>query len=124
MLNERDGVIRAAARRICAEMDEMKVHGWSYHATCSALEIYNNGTDQLRDLLQSDATGTPALSLHEDANGAVHVDGLSAQPFTSAAHIDQVISIAIFNRCAAKRVANEASSRSHMLLSFFVSGSS
>jgi kinesin family protein C2/C3 len=86
-----------------------------YALSISMLEVYN---EQIRNLLD----GTTRLDIREDTNGSPQLPGLELLPISSYKEVLKVMRQGSSNRSVGATLMNEASSRSHCVVTIYVSG--
>ena len=99
------------------ELLEENKKKFTYKVSVYMLELY---CDKLRDLLAENKDADEKLEIKKDKNGMVFVQGATIVPVNDAAHLEQVFDNGISGRMVSKTLMNDASSRSHLVISILM----
>lgn len=91
---------------------------WDFHLSISLLEIYN---DIIRDLLNN-SPSKPKLKIKFDHSGRNSVPNLTINQITSIDEVMNMLSLGTQLRTSGYTDMNEHSSRSHLILTLYVTG--
>lgn len=111
------GLNRRALKELFDVCEDKKAD-WSYEIDVSVMEIYN---ETLRDLLNEDKKSKDKLEIKHGKEGP-HVPGLIRRPVRNVQEVRDAFDQAKSIRATASTDMNELSSRSHMILICFVTG--
>lgn len=91
---------------------------FEWHMSLTIIEIYN---DKIQDLLRTTAAAEP-LKVAQNPDGTNYIVGVNMVEVHSAQDVDDWFNRGQKNRKVTKTEMNDASSRSHLILSVFVTG--
>lgn len=100
--------------RICSDIFD-KIDAESFSIKCSFIEIY---IEKIKDLLN---TKTKDLKLKQNANGSVYIKNITEKSVVNTEDILSVIQTGFKNRSTASTSLNDFSSRSHAIVSLYIS---
>jgi kinesin family member C1 len=108
-----------AAAEIFTHFAVMERDGWSWKATCWAVEVYKS---EPRDRLVGARVKQPVEVSVKDINGRTVVDGQTVLPVQSPEQLLKLMERAYANRKVAATEKNEQSSRGHLIFTVCLSG--
>lgn len=100
--------------RICSDIFD-KIDAESFSIKCSFVEIY---IEKIKDLLN---VKTKDLKLKQNANGSVYIKNITEKSVINTEDILSVIQTGFKNRSTASTSLNDFSSRSHAIVSLYIS---
>lgn len=119
MSHEDDGMIPLSFRKIFSDISNLKSQGWQYEVEGQFIEIYN---EQIFDLLATSGETLKCEIKHDDDLQRTTVSNVTIAKMSSAKEALEYLDDAIKKRSTASTMANERSSRSHLVFMLRITG--
>ncbi|GAX80690.1 hypothetical protein CEUSTIGMA_g8125.t1 [Chlamydomonas eustigma] len=114
---ESDPGVNSRALRELFSVAKERSDNFTYSFKASILEIYN---EQIFDLLLSGKEQDDKLDIKQGSDGCMHVPGLKVESVSSTVEVEALIGRGKSNRSTFATNMNEHSSRSHLVLSVYI----
>lgn len=114
-----DGMIPLSFTKIFSDISDLKSQGWNYDVEGQFIEIYN---EQIFDLLSNSTESLKCEIKHDDESKRTTVTNVTIAKMKCANEALKYLNDAIKKRSTASTMANERSSRSHLVFMLKITG--
>lgn len=119
MAHKDDGMIPLSFKKIFEDINDLKAQGWVYDVEGQFVEIYN---EQIGDLLAASHGNMKCEIKHDDESKHTTVTNVTTAKMHSEEEALRFLINATNNRSTASTMANERSSRSHLVFMLKIKG--
>lgn len=119
MSHDGDGMIPLSIKKIFEDIADLESQDWSYEVDGQFVEIYN---EQIFDLLVTSSEPLKCEIKHDDEQQKTTVTNVTVAKMDSAEQALSFLNKAIKKRSTASTLANERSSRSHLVFMLKITG--